>query len=470
MALLSGVSVWFLLVYLAIVLPIDNVFPSINRWRWGTVFAALLLVITTKATAWMHSSRRRSLTNLTLFSLTSLICMLGIDIGSSAYFNLDDRSRDADGAVSTEMDEHVWYGELMPRPYYPTEANFRVYKPLQQRSGFSYGEHYYRALLDHPLLRDSVLTPAKIEFTIDRYGLRNTGPPEQAQIFTLGDSFCFGYDVTQSAVFSELLKQKLGQPVYNMGVHGLSPLQELLLLEHFIQTYPESFRPRQLLWLIFEGNDLEEDYASDRVQSGQTGLLGRAFRETLVEEAFHLPRLIRDQSLVRRITEGRVVLKTTTASSQKLDHYVLNGDRLAYPLYHSERFGYALYRPEYLERAGQPESYVLNHPNRPVLDETFTRMRDLSRKHGFEVTVVIVPTNIRLYKDSFEDLPPISEQPHFINYVRTLSDAVGFPRLDFNELMAPYAAQEFLYQRDDTHWNHRGHEVAAELLVRYAIK
>jgi len=124
-------------------------------------------------------------------------------------------------------------------------------------------------------------------------------------------------------------------------------------------------------------------------------------------------------------------------------------------------------RQVYLDRAVQPMSYVLNHPNRPRLIETFGRMKALASKHGFSVTTVLVPSNVRLYKNDFDDLPPISDEPCFIRYLQTLSDETGFAYVDLYSLLREPAASELLYYRDDTHWNKRGHEVVSDLLAQH---
>jgi hypothetical protein len=96
-------------------------------------------------------------------------------------------------------------------------------------------------------------------------------------------------------------------------------------------------------------------------------------------------------------------------------------------------------------------------------------MKALAQEHGFDVTVVIIPTDVRLYKDYLEDLPSVTKEPHFINYVKELSQKTGFKHLDLNELLAPYAEKEMIYYRDDTHWNERGHEIVAKILAERAI-
>jgi hypothetical protein len=409
-----------------------------------------------------------TLMSVTLCSLTSLICLVGADVASSAYFNASPRFREP--VADRNSDEVLWTGELTPYTYYPTDANFYLYKPRQQRLGYTYGELYYFGLLRHPILRDSVLRWTEVRFSIDQYGFRNTEPPERSRVFTLGDSFCFGFHVTQESLFQAHLARRLGEPVYNMGVTGTSPFQQLLLLEHVLTAHPESFRPQQILWLLFEGNDLEDSYASRRISGQEGGALGRALGGTVVATMFDLPALIRGESLLQRYIEGRLILGRPDVKRHQADPYMLDGERLVYPLYRSARFGYKLFRTVYVTRAAQPESYVLNHPNRPRLDETFRRMQALAAQHHVAVTVVIVPSDARQYGRAFEDLPTISPEPHFINYLKRLSGEVGFPVVDLNQLMAPSAANELLFHRDGTHWNERGHQIVAELLSRSAFR
>lgn len=115
-----------------------------------------------------------------------------------------------------------------------------------------------------------------------------------------------------------------------------------------------------------------------------------------------LPMYVRGQSVVRRLAIGEVSIGDGKEMDQ---HYRLDGETIAFPLYHSARFGYKLFRQSYIDDATMPESHVLNHPNRPHLDETFHRMKTLSQQHRFDVTVVIVPSAPRLYKDDFAGFP-----------------------------------------------------------------
>ena len=249
-----------------------------------------------------------------------------------------------------------------------------VYKPAQIRSGETYGELYYPDLLKHQVLREEVLQLRHIDFMIDQYGLRNATPPSESDVFVLGDSFAFGYHMTQSSTFPSLLKSRLGKPVYNMGVSGISPFQEYLILDYFLKTNPDAFKPRDLLWLIFEGNDLEDTYAETRDEA--LPVPRSTFRDkvlTTLASVARLPMYVREQSVVRRLAIGEVSIGNGKEMDQ---HYRLDGETIAFPLYHSARFGYKLFRQAYIDDATMPESYVLNHPNRPHLDKTFDQHED----------------------------------------------------------------------------------------------
>jgi hypothetical protein len=468
---LSTLAVWLLLIYLGIVSPLDRLFPVLNHWYGAGIFLILSIVAAYAVLRQIVSraSDADELTkNVTLLAVVLLLSMLAIDVAFTAYTNLNPNFRlDQESILATrELDKHEWDGELMPVLYYPTVENFSLYKPGQVKSASVYGEDYYMALTRHHILQDSVLQTRNVKFVIDRFGLRNTDEASSSRLFALGDSFCFGYHTSQEATFPMLLKSMLGEPVYNAGVIGTSPMQQYLLFKYLLRTYPDDFKPRKLLWLIFEGNDLEEDYSTTRrTISG----FRKLFARTIMEAVANIPALIRQQSLIRLLFGEDIVLDNSLARRTTANHYKLDGETLAYPIYHSPRYGYRFFRQMYLDRATKPLSYVLNHQNLPLLADTFQRMKALAHERKFEVTIVMVPSAVRLYKNYFEDLPPISKEPHFIRYVEKLSAENGFGYIDLNSLMAPYADKELLFYRDDTHWNERGHQIVAQLLAKYAI-
>jgi SGNH hydrolase-like domain, acetyltransferase AlgX len=465
----SWLSLWLLIVYMAIVLPLERVVPALHNRR---VFIVLLLLSAIGLHAALGAFIKRlpnaagRVKDAFLASATLLVSLLAADTVFTAYRNMNPTFV-ADSIYAERLrDPNVWDGELIPEEYRPTNGNFHLYKPLQERTALVYGELYYTGLLKHRVLREQVLEPQLVRFRTDRYGLRNDIDASTARVFVLGDSFCFGYHTTQDAIVPKLLADRIGQPVYNLCVAATSPKSQLLLLEHLLRTNPEAFRPRQLLWFIFEGNDLEESYDETEEEAAPRGSLNPLFAGTMVGEILGVPAVLRQQSIIRLVLGAQLSFRSAFRQTTQ-DHFELDNERLVSPLYHSTKFGYQLMRQVYLDRAVQPMSYVLNHPNRPRLIETFGRMKALASKHGFSVTTVLVPSNVRLYKNDFDDLPQISDEPCFIRYLQTLSDETGFAYVDLYSLLREPAASELLYYRDDTHWNKRGHEVVSDLLAQH---
>jgi hypothetical protein len=404
------------------------------------------------------------LKNLTVAGVSMVVSLVSADIGFSVYRNMTTpRSRFADWNYERTTDNHIWTGESEPYSYYPTEENFLLYKPYVAKNADVYGEFYYKKLLSSPTLASSVLELRHVSFSIDEYGFRETTPLHRAHIFALGDSFVFGWSISQDKTWVERLEGEIKEPVYNLGVSGISPKQELMLLEYMLRTKPGLMKVDHLLWMIFEGNDLEEPYETYRLQLPHESDESRNLFEGTIERELHsIPLEIKEESIINRLQKGQIVFAPPSKDARQADHLLVDGTALVDPLYHSNKYGYRMFRWVYIERAGKSEPYVLNHPNRPLLDQTFKDMASLSQKYGFMVTVLIAPSAPRLYAPYFEDLPPISKEPYFINYVEHLSRSVGFNVINLYTLLRPYAEKELLYWRDDTHWNERGHQVVAE--------
>jgi hypothetical protein len=92
-------------------------------------------------------------------------------------------------------------------------------------------------------------------------------------------------------------------------------------------------------------------------------------------------------------------------------------------------------------------------------------MNELSKKFEFQVSVIIAPSDARLYGGAFDGFPTLSPQPYFIDYVVRLAGDMGFSVVNLLPLLQPFAEQELLYYRDDHHWNVRGNRIAAQLIA-----
>lgn len=454
-------SIWAY--FSAVFLVGEPVLPlSIGLWLWLFSIVVFLLIGNLLST-WVVRSKvlpAAQLVNFSLFGVVLIVCLIVLDITYSMYIN--SVASGVDSTRSRLFDENVWAGELYPKVYYPTERNFALHKPNVIVSGNLFGNFYSEPMLNSPTLVGSVLKKYPITIRINELGFRESKEIGDAEIFALGDSFTFGWGINASESWSGLLERRIDRPVYNLGIHDASPKQELELLKHLLQQQGENLRIRRLLWMIYEGNDLEDDY-SEVVQRHDTPAKVPLTKGTLIEAMERLLWTVKRQSVIHKLRRGTIKWKTPT-DDESTDPYSVDGVKLVYPLYYSKQLGPRLFSPTYVDLAGEPASYVEDHWNRTALEAVFRDMGSLAEEYEFDVNVIIAPGASRLHGPYFENFPEISETPHFVDLVAALADAAGFETVNLYELMKPYAKTELLFFRDDDHFNHRGHIVTAELI------
>jgi lysophospholipase L1-like esterase len=278
----------------------------------------------------------------------------------------------------------------------------------------------------------------------------------------LGDSFTFGWGVNEQEGWPGLLESQLGLQIYNLGIHDASPRQELEVLKHVLQENGDQVRIRKLLWMIYEGNDLEDDY-TEEVRRDDGPVKTPLTKGTLIAAMNNLVRTIQSQSVINRLRRGQVNWNKWSQGSSASPNSV-DGVELVHPLYYSEQLGPRLFYQYYVDLAGKSASYVNTHWNHEAVGAVIREMRVLADQHKFDVVVIAAPSAARLHGPYFENFPKISTRPHFLDFFLELSEKAGFETVNLYELMRPYAGVELLYFRDDDHFNHRGNELAAELI------
>jgi hypothetical protein len=404
-----------------------------------------------------------SVDNYSILAITCVASVVAADIAHAVYTQPSISAADAE-TEARMTDSQVWVSELYPQLYYPTERGFRLHKPNTSARGTLFGNSYRTAMRDSPTLMQSVLEAQDTEISIDDGGFRDSGSLRDATVLALGDSMTFGWGVNESECWVDLLEKASQESVFNLGIRDASPLQEVQLLEHVLRT---SGRPPQLtrvLWMIYEGNDLEDSYEEGRPENPAT-LRARA-AGTLLELLIMLPETLKNEAIITKLRTGRITLRT--AESDRSRRYSVDGVELQFPLYHSPTLGYKLFYGDYVARVQEDETYVHSHDNRPKLERVFARMAALAEEFDFEVVVLLTPSADRLHGPFFEGFPQTSARPYFLDLVADLSARQGFQTVDLLTLMKPYADKELLYFRDDDHLNERGNQVVADL-IREAV-
>lgn len=423
----------------------------------GFVLSSTFFIVVIKRGVFSASAMR----DISLAISTTVFGLVSLDVGYSVFLNLSQPRLTADDRLS---DANTWIGELYPELYFPTKQNFRLQKPAWSVTGSHFGDMYRPTLIASPLLASSVFSKKHVAISINNDGFREAAQGKGEKIVAIGDSFTFGWGITQDRTWVELLERSLGQSIYNMGMHDSSPKQEFLLLQHMIDSRKVDLKGGVLLWVFFEGNDLEDSYDDEHPILNPGLTLGRLFQGTIVETVWKLPSIIQQESVLKRFQSGRAELASLGRGDHPKKHYVIDGIVSPFPIYTSSHFGAKLFIPKYILGAQRSEQYIESHPNRVPIEKTFGRMKSLANREGFQVLVIIAPSDVRLYGKEFEDFPILSEKSYFNVLVSRLGKQHGFEVVNLEELLTPYATRELLYFRDDDHWNERGHAVVADVL------
>jgi hypothetical protein len=129
-------------------------------------------------------------------------------------------------------------------------------------------------------------------YETDRHGFNNPDDQWDAPnkvIGMVGDSFAHGNCVPPDRNMAALLRRRFGATL-NLGVGGFGPLLELAALREYL----EPTRPRVVLWVFFEGNDLTYDLPLEsRAPLLRAYLDDPAFSQDLIHRDGEITRALR---------------------------------------------------------------------------------------------------------------------------------------------------------------------------------
>jgi hypothetical protein len=276
---------------------------------------------------------------------------------------------------------------------------------------------------------------------LDADGWRQPEPPRPAaaarRILVLGDSFTWGWGVSQGEVFTDRLQAALAPTVavVNRGIAGFGTAQEYLLLQRELIAHVYD-----TVVLMFFINDLADNV------DGKDG---------------HRPYF--------ELVDGRLQPRNQPALPRSSPVEFLKTHSRAY-LFIALELG--LLKRRFAgeandERAYREASAVDFHdlPGYPVTAGLLDEMRRVTREHGARFFLVYIPQ-----RSEFEGDAPYP----YVRAVHAMIDDIArrqdFPVLD---LSAPFREQakagESLVYAVDAHWTPAGHRLAADALLASPI-
>ncbi len=284
------------------------------------------------------------------------------------------------------------------------------------------------------------LSEIDFDVVIDQNGFRNPPGLTHADIAALGDSFIIGGGGTSEAgLVTNLLAQKLGVSVVNLGQPAYGPQQELAVLRRYAGPY----HPSTVLWAFYEGNDLADALAYEPLREVWPHPLDAA--HVFWNRAF----LTNAARAVTRLLRAPVESPLASKRSGTL------------------RDGQRMWFPQSMEALADGDLRGIELTRR-----TLVNAYEWCADRGARLVVVFIPNKFRVYGDLCT-FPPDSEchrwrpnqLPEYLKAVASsVSKDVGYIDLTPGFLERARAGA-MLYYPDDSHWNDAGNHAAAEILA-----
>jgi hypothetical protein len=291
----------------------------------------------------------------------------------------------------------------------------------------------------------------EIRFQSDAYGFRNDeSDPTDIDLIVLGDSFGTGSGTTQEDTWATALANRYGFTVYNLSVAG-SPWEEYTNLTVELDRLDMS-EDAVVLWMITSATDLEGDYHPIYEPSA---LPWNTWFESLVVSyqsfRFHSP---------IRLNLRRIYLASGTQDPVILEHL-------------PDGTPFMFYQP-FASRRDRTAEEIQQIGTFSALKETVSAMRQLAESNDFQVMIILAPSKSEVYSWMLDDGEPWSTPPDqsgFSIALQEVAEQEGLCFLDLKPILVEASREvyeekgEVFWWPDDTHWNPRGNELAASVIV-----
>jgi lysophospholipase L1-like esterase len=392
-------------------------------------------------------------------------------------------------------------GEVAPDPHWQDSPRYgRVPRPNRDATGeWTLGDIVRMGFVPEGM---SPRLLHRFPVRTDAEGFRNDTPPGPADVAALGDSFTDALTLPLELGWPARLELRTGHRVRNYGVAGFGPQQERRVLEDHVLPR----RPRVVVVAFFAGNDIPGAALFEEFErsggAGSFGVAGWPFKRVVARFDRSYAFLLAQHVLAREV---RAAGPDREASSGRRFDAAFEGEDPEAPAVDRPSFDRGLFAlpvagrtlrfafmPPYLNLLNLGRAELQAHPGWALTRATLVAMKGACDAAGARLVVMFVPSKCQVYLPLVERaLSPselrrslafsLPDDPWGVDGRRLLRN-----RLAQNDLMAEFCEREGIalvdvtpdlaavaaqgrnvYFPDDSHWNARGHQVAAERLARF---
>jgi hypothetical protein len=321
---------------------------------------------------------------------------------------------------------HMWWAPNVKDP-----ELLAIHRPHARQTGEARGgdssSSYQIPLADQTQFRWDV--------TYDRHGFRNREELQSADIVVIGDSFVEGLTVNDGELATSQLSRLQGKVVANLGQSTYGPLQELIVFKR----YGLPLHPRAVVWMFFEGNDLQDVIAYRHDVDHPATYWHAVWARSFTRSAYLTVKRLIDPPAKPPGVKRSGVLQTADGKPMT---------------------AYFMYRSKPLS------SEELQAVDQTV--QTLAAVEKLCAAQQMQLIFAFVPTKFRVLHDMCQ-FPADSEcrawaptdlPERLQSGLRAAAPAIEF--LDLTPYLTAAAQQgELPYYLDDEHWSPAGHTAAA---------
>ena len=288
-----------------------------------------------------------------------------------------------------------------------------------------------------PSLGPQIAEPRSVEFRTDSAGQRNDADYRGQALVLVGDSFVVGNGNTQAHMLGEVLRSEHALDTYSIAYPG-DPPRYFRRARDFLAQHPEA----RFLFFYFEGNDFQPPGGSGAATEGPNAY--DRFRSQVRKDLFpglHYPILAFNLS-------------------RTLEQRLLHADRPSSVTVRAIGGRPVGFLDEQVRIAESPEVR---------LEMSFAPPRVV----GSTAAAFFIPTTHRVYDAWIEDGVTLPEPAPAFEALRAFYANHAVPVIDLTPALRRRAEEllpqgEFVFWRDDTHWNQHGIRAAAEEVARWA--
>lgn len=282
-----------------------------------------------------------------------------------------------------------------------------------------------------------------VDYQTDENGFRNPPGVTRADVVFIGDSYTEGAQVSEDETFVRRVATLSGLSVQNLGRSVYGPQQELIVL----RKYALAYRPRVVVWQLFEGNDLRDAavFAEWRKNPYQRTSLTQRYlsNSLLVAWLYKTERLPQTVSTIHwRVSDGTV-------------------------------------RPLELRYKYDPDDPGKKPQGLAETTQAIQTGSQLCQSQGIKLVILFVPTMVRVMEpyivfdraeDRAKSVPNggVTTDKDFSGRMAELCRQLGCTFIDGLTPLSQAAAPDNrnLFIPGDEHFDVRGHEVIAKEIVK----